>query len=157
MYSRMPSAICDGVVADHLCWEIDWFTGVEASAVVIEVGEEFSDGDGGVEGVGMVEVTIPHFIYGVADELGCRTFGSFVGGIVMDKDGMFHLPQFQGDARCIINNKGVSWGTLQDGEGSTPCVSVHGWGLNKPNEVVHSILIVGDTEEEGVKNLTEGG
>ena len=103
--------------------------------------------------MGMSEITVPHFLDSITDELGSRMFGGFVGGIVADPDGMFCLSSSPNDGRCIVSNKGVSWGLLQDGERGTPGVRVCSGGLNKANQVVCSILVVGYAEEEGVQDL----
>ncbi len=74
--------------------------------------------DAGVEGLGMVEVTVPDFIDGIMDELGSSVFGCFVGVIVALEDGMVHSQW-----ACMMVDaswRRVSW----YGEGISPGVGV---------------------------------
>jgi len=81
MYSGMPFG--QGVVAEHLVRKANELTGMEASAVGVEVLQELLGGDSGVEGARVAEVAVPDFVDGVSDKLGHRTFSGFVGGVVL--------------------------------------------------------------------------
>ena len=125
-FNVLRDTIHGRVEADHLHWEVDQFAGAEPVIFDIKMGEEVSGGDGGVERVGMSKITVPHFLDSIVDELGCRTFSSIIGGVVADPDGVFCLRPCPDDGRCIVSNKGVSWGPLWDGKWGTPDVSVRG-------------------------------
>ena len=56
------------------------------------------------------------------------------------------------DNRCgIVSNCRVSEGSR------APCGRVRSTGLDEADEIVGTILIVGNVEEEGVQHITEGG
>ena len=84
-FDVLGDAISRCIVTDHLCWEMNQFAGMEATAGGIKMGEEVGHGDGHVKGVCVVEVTVPHLVHGIANELGHCAFSGFEGGIVTYK------------------------------------------------------------------------
>ena len=152
-FDVLGDAIGGCIVTDHLCWEMNQFAGVKAPTVGIKMCEEVGGRDGGVEGVGMAEVTVPHLLYCVADEFGGRAFGGFIGGIVADTDGVFCFLPGVYDGGCIIRDEGVSRGSWWDGERGAPGGCIRCGGLNQADEVVGAILVIGDAKEERVQDL----
>ena len=72
------------VKTDHLRREIDQFARVKASAVVFEMVKKCHCGDTVVEGAGVLEVLVPKFVDGIAEEFNRAAFGRFVGGKVAE-------------------------------------------------------------------------
>jgi hypothetical protein len=70
---------------------------VEATTVVIEVVDEFFGGDVCVEQADVLEVLVPNFFHGIANELGYSAFGGVEGLVVADYSCVFGL------AACLYN------------------------------------------------------
>ena len=62
---------------------------------------------------------------------------------------MWHRQQWRG-------NGGVGRGSREDWEGDAPCGRVGSARLNKTDEIVGAILIVGNVQEEGIQDFAEG-
>ena len=85
---ELGNAVGTGIQAQHVGWEAEKFAEVGAATVCIKMLEELLGSDVGVKGLGIVEVPIPQFVNGIADEFCSCMFGRFVGGEVINKDGV---------------------------------------------------------------------
>ena len=108
----------------------------------------------------MLQVLVPNFIHGVADEFCSGTFRCFVGVEVADLDGVLSFSARAYDGGGIVGNGRVRWWSRWDGKGRPPCCGVGGGWFNKSDQVVswmRSVLVVRDVKEEGVKNFAKSG
>jgi hypothetical protein len=81
----------------------------------------------------MVEVAVPDFVDGIADELGGCAFSGFVGGLVSFLDGMLSLPAGMYYCGGIVCDGGVCWWSGRNREGCAPCRCVGAGWFNESN------------------------
>ena len=111
----------------------------------------------GVEQAGVAEVSVPHLVNGVTDELGGCTFGCFLRCKVTKQDSIFSFMLCAVHGGGIVSNGRVGWRVDGDGECCPPRGSVRSRGFDEAAEVVGASLLVRDVKEQGVEGLAEGG
>ncbi len=80
----LGDSLCFRVVTHHFRMEVYNFARMETAAIVIEVIDEFLGSDVRVKRTDVLQVLVPHFLDGVADEFGDGAFGGVVGFVVSD-------------------------------------------------------------------------
>ncbi len=114
---------------------------MEAPAVVVKINNEFHGRDGGVEHLWVLEVLVPNFINGIADEFRHSSFRSFKGGKVAEAVLLLRFHPVAGDCR------GVSWdgwvvGRWHSGHRKASSQALNYWPRNEAKEAVAAFFVI---------------
>jgi hypothetical protein len=103
-YDILGNAGCLGVVAVHVCPEIEHVDSMEPPAVGVKEGHDFDSKYLCVKGIRVLEVGVPSLIHRGKEELGCAALGRFVAGIVVKLGVVGCFPADLDNSQRIVGN-----------------------------------------------------